>query len=105
HAAGGDQAAQPDAPSFRHLLRRDVLGQMKAHHGIAQREQHEEGGKAQDADPQADEGGATLATGHEPRPNFAARPERSESARASPSKLRRASARAARASSRRPSTV
>ena len=104
-AAVGDEAAEADALAGRDLLFRHLLGRVKEHDGVAQRKQHEEYGNAEDADGEADERRAALLAGHEPSPRVVATLESSASAPASPSKLRRASASAARASSLRSSTA
>ena len=80
-AALGDQAAEADALAGRDLLFRHLLGRVEEDDGVAQREQHEEHGDAEDADAEADEGGAALLAGHEPSPRaLAARAESSASA-------------------------
>ncbi len=104
-AALGDETAEADALAGRDLLLHHLLGGVEEDDGVAQGEQHQEHGDAKDADAQTDERGAALLAGHEPSPSLAATLESSERAPVSPSKLRRASTRAARASSLRPSTA
>src|SRR5262245_23794906 len=104
-AAGSDQAPKANALAGANAFLRDFARRVEEDDGVAQRNEHERDGKAQDGNPNADDDCATLFAGHEPRPRLAAKALSSPNARSSPAKLRRASASAARASVLRSSTT
>src|SRR5262245_56178655 len=104
-AAGRDQAAEANALARPDALLRHFARGMKEDDGVAQGEQHQQHGDAQDGNADANEKCAPLLTRHEPSPKLTARVESSPRARSSPAKLRRASARASRASLLRSSTT
>src|SRR5262245_18636740 len=104
-AAERNQAAEANALARANALLCHFARGVEEDDGIAQGQQHQQHGDAEDGHADADEKRAPLLTGHEPSPKLTARAESSPSARSSPAKWRRASARASRASLLRSSTT
>src|SRR5262245_12419778 len=104
-ATGRHQPAEANAFAWADTLGGDFARRVEEDDRVAQRQQHEQDGDAQNGNPNADEKRAPLLAGHEPSPKLAASALSSLRARSSPAKWRRASASAARASLLRSNTT